>query len=160
LAELAVPGGQRYLAQLAHGESPWSPLSPCGVAPQNISAIDASAFAAPIRDARVVLVLCLDLSVTAALDQELDRVGVVAGASVYPFAWNVLLAARNEGFGGVLTTAIVAREPAVKDLLNIPDHFAVAAALPLGKPVRQPNRLTRKSIAEIATWDRFDGPPM
>jgi nitroreductase len=160
LAELAVPGGQRYLAQLAHGESPWSPLAPCGVAPQNISAIDASAFAAPIRDARVVLVLCLDLSVTAALDQELDRVGVVAGASVYPFAWNVLLAARNEGFGGVLTTAIVAREPAVKDLLNIPDHFAVAAALPLGKPVRQPNRLTRKSIAEIATWDRFDGPPM
>ncbi|BBX63308.1 hypothetical protein MSAS_24820 [Mycobacterium saskatchewanense] len=83
---------------------------------------------------------------------------MVGGVSVYPFAWNILLAARNEGYGGVLTTTVVAREPAVKDLLNIPDRFAVAAALPLGKPVRQVTKLTRKSVDEIATWDRFDGP--
>lgn len=158
LADLAVPGGQRYLAQAANGESPWNPLSPCGVDAQMIGAVDATPFAAPLLEAQLVLVFCLDLSVTAALDQELDRIGVVSGASVYPFVWNVLLAARNEGFGGVLTTTVVAREPAVKSLLNIPQHFAVAAAVPLGKPVHQVKRLTRKPVDEIATWERFDGP--
>ena len=29
--------------------------------------------------------------------------------------------------------------------------------LPLGKPERQPTRLTRKPVAEFATWERFDG---
>ena len=50
---------------------------------------------APLLTSAVVLVVCVDLAVVAALDQELDRVGVIAGASVYPFAWNVLLAART-----------------------------------------------------------------
>ena len=71
--------------------------------------------------------------------------------------WNVLLAARNEGFGGVLTTMAVAEEPRVKALLGIPDGHAVAAVLPLGRPQRQPTRLTRKTVAEFATWERFDG---
>ena len=73
----------------------------------------------------------------AAFDQHLDRIGVIAGASVYPFVWNILLAARNEGFGGVLTTLAVAEEPRVKELLGIPDDYAVAALLPIGKPVKQ-----------------------
>lgn len=77
----------------------------CSVETPAISAIDASAFVAPLHAAQVVLVICLDLSVSAALDQELDRVGVVSGVSVYPFAWNILLAARDEGFG-VLTTVV------------------------------------------------------
>ena len=51
----------------------------------------------------------------------IDRVGVVAGASVYPLVWNILLAARNEGFGGTITTMAVAEEPALKQLLGIPD---------------------------------------
>jgi hypothetical protein len=45
----------------------------------------------------------------AALDKELDRVGIVGGASVYPLVWNILLAARNEGFGGTITTMAVAK---------------------------------------------------
>ena len=78
----------------------------------------------PLRDAEVVLVVCVDLGVVAAFDQHLDRIGVIAGASVYPLVWNILLAARNEGFGGVLTTAAVAEEPRIKELLNIPDDYA------------------------------------
>jgi nitroreductase len=107
----------------------------------------------------VVLVVCVDLAVVAAFDQDLDRIGVIAGASVYPFVWNILLAARNEGSGGVLTTAAVAEEPCVKELLGIPDTYAIAALLPLGKPVRQLTKLTRKPVAEIATRERFDGEP-
>ena len=65
----------------------------------------------------------------AAIDQNLDRIGVIPGASVYPFVWNILLAARNEGYGGVLTTMAVAEEPRVKELLGIPDDYAIAAAV-------------------------------
>jgi hypothetical protein len=76
---------------------------------------------APLRRASVILVVCLDLRYVAATDQDLDRVGVVSGASVYPLVWNILLAARGEGYGGNLSTMAVAQEPQVQNLLGIPD---------------------------------------
>ena len=82
---------------------------------------------APVLTAGAVLVVCVDLNVCAAFDQHLDRIGVIPGASVYPFVWNILLAARNEGYGGVLTTMAVAEEPRVKELLGIPRDYAIAA---------------------------------
>ena len=161
LAELSAPGARRYAAQSANGESPWNPLHPCGVTADVVAATKVPrGIANTLLGAEVVLVVCLDLGVAAAFDQDLDRIGVVRGASVYPFVWNVLLAARNEGFGGVLTTMVVAREPDVKALLGIPDQYAVAAMVPLGKPVKQPTKLTRKPVAEFATRERFDGAPL
>jgi nitroreductase len=161
LAELSVPGAQRYVAQIANGEAPWNPLHPCGVDAETIKSTTVpDGVAGTLLGAEVVLVMCLDLGVAAAFDQDLDRVGVISGASVYPFVWNVLLAARNEGFGGVLTTMIVASEPAVRELLGIPDEYAVAAMVPLGRPVHQVRKLTRRPVAEIATRERFDGPPL
>jgi nitroreductase len=160
LAELTIPGAQRYLAQVRNGEAPWNPVHPCGVSAETVQATEVPAeMAAPLRQAAVVLVLCLDLGVVAASDQDLDRVGVIAGASVYPFAWNILLAARNEGYGGTLTTMVVPQEPRVRELLGVPESYAIAAVLPLGKPVRQLTRLTRRSVAEITTRERFDGEP-
>jgi nitroreductase len=97
LAELTIPGARRYIAQVRNGEAPWNPLRPCGVDAAVIAATEVPPqLAAPLRDAAVVLVVCLDLGVVAASDQDLDRVGVISGASIYPFAWNILLAARNE----------------------------------------------------------------
>jgi nitroreductase len=159
LIELTIPGTQRYIAQLRNGEGPWNPLQPCGVDTQTIAAVEVPP-QSPLRGADVVLVVCVDLAVVAAFDQDLDRIGLIAGASVYPFVWNILLAARNEGYGGVLTTNVVAEEPRVKELLGIPDTYAIAAVLPLGKPVRQPTKLTRRPVAEIATRERFDGQPL
>jgi nitroreductase len=114
---------------------------------------------APLRDAPVLLVICLDLGVVAATDQDLDRIAVIPGASVYPFVWNVLLAARNEGYGGVLNTAVVAEEPRAKGLLGVPDSYAIAAVVPLGKPVRQVTKLRRRPVSEFVTRERFDGAP-
>lgn len=159
LAELAIPGAQRYIAQLRNGENPWNPLRPCGVDTQTINAVEVPA-RSPLRDAPAVLVVCVDLEVVAAFDQHLDRVGLVAGASVYPFVWNILLAARNEGYGGVLTTVLVAQEPRVRAVLGIPDIYAVAAVLPLGRPTRQTTKLKRRPVAEIATKETFDGDPL
>src|SRR6266545_3151424 len=89
----------------------------------------------------VVLVVCVDLKVVAATDQSLARVGVVAGASVYPFAWNILLAARHEGFAGTITTLAVAEEPKLQELLGIPRHVAVGAIMPLGRSAADDGRL-------------------
>jgi nitroreductase len=158
LAELSVPGAQRYVAQLGVGEAPWNPLTPTSVPAAVVDTTDVpDTLTAPLRRASVVLVVCLDLRYVAATDQDLDRVGV-SGASVYPLVWNVLLAARGEGYGGNLSTMVVPQEAHVRKLLAIPDFCAVAAVLALGKPTRQITKLKRKSVDEITTWERFDGP--
>ncbi|MBX7432537.1 nitroreductase family protein [Mycobacterium sp. Y57] len=158
LGRLSVTGMRRYLAQTRNGEGPWNPVQPMQVSTEDVAATEVPAdLSTPLLTSAVVLVVCVDLNVVAALDQDLDRIGVVAGASVYPFVWNVLLAARNEGFGGVLTTMAIAEEPGIKELLGIPDDFAVAAVLPIGRPQRRVTRLTRQPVAAFATWERFDG---
>jgi len=160
LGALNVPGARRYFAQLAAGESPWNPVTPSGVPAETIAATTVpDEFTAPFRRAAVVLVITVDLSCVAAMDQHLDRIGVVSGASVYPLVWNILLAARNEGYGGTLTTMAVPEEVQIRDLLGIPDTHAVAALLPLGKPTRQLSKLRRRPVEEFTTRDRFDGPP-
>jgi nitroreductase len=113
-----------------------------------------------VLTAGVVLVVCVDLGVVAAMDQDLDRIGLVGGASVYPLVWNILLAARNEGFGGTITTMAVVEEPAVQELLAIPPEYAVAAVVPLGRPVREVTRLRRRAVEEFVTRERFDGEPL
>jgi len=160
LAELSITGARRYTAQMVNGENPWNPLHEPGPSAAEIAATDVPAqFTAPFKNAAVVLVVCVNLEVVAALDQDLDRIGVISGASIYPLVWNVLLAARNEGYGGTITTMAVAEEPRVRDLLGIPETYAVAALLPMGKPVKQLTKLKRAGVAELATRERFDGEP-
>jgi nitroreductase len=160
IVELSVTGAQRYIAQSRNGEGPWNPVQPMKVSPEQVAATEVPAqLGAPVLSAAAVLVVTVDLNVCAAFDQNLDRIGVIAGASIYPLVWNILLAARNEGYGGVLTTMAVAEEPRVKELLGIPDDYAIAAILPIGKPVKQFSKLTRKPVTELATRERFDGEP-
>ena len=123
------------------------------------TALDLPAFEGIAR-APAVLAVCVELGKLAAMDAELDRHGLVAGASIYPFCWNVLLAARLVGLGGVLTTFAVRHEPEVLALLGAPDGWALAAVIALGEPVRQPTRLRRDRIADFATVDAFTGPPL
>lgn len=161
LAALTVPAARRYVAQVQAGESPWNTIVPTAV---DAATIERTAVPArltePFLRAAVVLVVCVDLKVVASADQYLDRVGVISGASVYPFVWNILLAARQEGFGGTITTLAVAQEPALRQLLGIPGHVAVCAIVPLGRPVRQLTRLKRKAVPEFTTLERWDGPPL
>ena len=135
-------------------------MIPTQVSEETIAATEAPAtLVNTFRGADVVLVFIVDLKVVASVDQYLDRVGVISGASIYPFAWNVLLGIRQAGFGGTITTLAVAREPDVQALLNIPQHFAVAAVVPIGKPVKQLTKLKRRSVEEIAVHEHFDGIP-
>nr|WP_055403356.1 MULTISPECIES: nitroreductase family protein [unclassified Mycobacterium] len=159
LAELGKAAARRYFAQLQAGENPWNSVHPSEVPQQAIDQTDIpDTFVAPIANAPVVLVVSVDLTVVAAIDQDLDRVGLAGGASVYPLIWNILLAARDEGYGGTITTMAIAAEERVRELLGIPDQHAVVAVVPLGKPVQQLRKLRRRPVAEFVTRDRFDGP--
>ena len=161
LVELTAPGAKRYGAQVAAGENPWNTVVPSRVTDEEVEAFPVpSHFERPILEAPVLLVVSVDLAVVAATDSRLDRVGVVAGGSVYPLAWNILIAAREQGLGGTLTTMAVAEEAGVKELLRLPDTHAVATVIPLGHPVKQLTKLRRQAVEEFATLETYDGPPL
>lgn len=161
LAALSAPAAKRYAAQVEAGENPWNSIDPTKVSAATIEQTPPPArLTEPFVKAAAVLVVCVDLKVVAATDQLLKRIGVVGGASIYPFVWNILLAARQEGFAGTITTLAVAQEPKLQQLLGIPSHVAVAAVMPLGRPVKRLTKLTRRPVAQFATRERWDGPPL
>jgi nitroreductase len=161
LVDLTIPGAKKYVAQRQAGENPWNTINPSRVSDGEIAATDVpESFTTPLLEAAVVLVVCVDLRMVAALDKELDRVGIVGGASVYPLVWNILLAARNEGFGGTITTMAVAEEPRMRELLGIPETYAVACVVPLGKPAHQPRKLSRLEVAELTRVEHWQGGPL
>jgi nitroreductase len=97
----------------------------------------------------VVLIVTADLGALAAMDTELDRVQFCAGASVYPFCWSILLAARAHGVGGVMTTFLVRREPEAKEVLGLGSREAIASMLCLGVPTHQNTKLSRKPVDQF-----------
>jgi len=160
LAPLVREATDIYMAQTAAGEAPWNSIHPTSVDEAAIRAADGPVTfpgVAGMIDAPVVLVVAVDLSVVASFDKYLDRVGVISGASIYPLVWNILMAARNEGLGGVLTTYLADKEPQVQQVLGLPSHYAVAAMLPIGVPVKQLTKLRRNPVEDFVTIDTYDG---
>ena len=162
LVELSLPALRLYAAQVEAGENPWNTIEPSSVDPATIDPTDDSGIEwfRTIAQAPVLLVVGVDLRVVASADVHLGRVGVVSGASVYPFVHNILLAARNRGFAGSVTTFLAAEEPAAQALLRLPSEVAIAALVPLGRPTRVLTRLSRRPVSSFARLDRWDGPPL
>jgi len=161
LRDCYLRGSRDYLALAAAGLRPWSPTSDRDAEARALGAENAATpggFAENFDKAPVLLALFADLSMLAAIDRDADRYTFAGGASIYPFAWSVLLAARDEGLGGVITTIAIREESTVKALLGAPDPLALAAILALGYPVRQPRRLRRQPVSSFATVDSIDGP--
>ncbi len=158
LCDLTLPAAKRYMAQIHAGENPWNTVLPTSVDDSTIEATPAPHVLTDVfMYAALVLVVCVDLKVVASMDQYLDRIGVVSGASIYPFVWNILLAARNEGFGGTITTIPVSNEQGIKSLLGIPDDYAVSAVMPMGKPFRDLTKLTRNPVESFTTHEHWTG---
>lgn len=166
IRELYQLGWRDYMAHVEAGLVPFAPTEPGGRWTK--PAVDLGAarqverpnqFGDHLEDLPVLVVIAVYLGALAIVDNGLDRQSIVGGGSIYPFAHNLLLAARGEGLGGVLTTVLVREEPAAKELLAIPDGYAIAGLLALGHPVRQLTKLRRKPVEEFTTVDRFDGAP-
>jgi nitroreductase len=162
LGELVQPTLRVYAAQAAAGETPFNSVHPTAIDVE--AALRTPTDILPMFDhldeVPVVLVVTVDLAKVASVDKDLDRVGLDTGASIYPLVWNILLAARAEGLGGVLTTLIGPAEADVQALLGLPDSHAIAALIPLGRPVKQLTRLRRRPVEDFVTVDRFDGMPL
>ncbi|WP_419842173.1 nitroreductase family protein [Candidatus Poriferisodalis sp.] len=163
LGELCIPAMRVAVAQRRAGEVYWQSYEPSSVNLEEAMADESLPTMIPMFTAMdkvpVVLVATVDLREVASIDKEQDRIGVVSGASIYPLVWNILLGARNEGYGGALTTLVTASEPAVKDLLGLDDYEAVCALMPLGKPTKQLTKLSRKPVEEFVRRERADGAP-
>ena len=167
LRDLYLPGWYDYLALRLAGLRPWSPLNDRRAEAEAVGAAAALAeqaaagpggFAEHLDRVPVMLAVFADLGALAAVDRDADRYTFAGGASVYPFVWSVLLAARAEGLAGVMTTMPIRREAEVKALLRAPDSLALATLVALGHPVRQTRRLTRTPVEGFTTVDAVDGP--
>lgn len=104
----------------------------------------------------VLLVFCFNPKSMAITDAKLDRVSVVGGASIYPAVQNALLACRGEGLGCVLTTLLCECENDVRRILEIPEPWGTAAAIPIGYPVLGGHGpISRRPVEKLAFEDRW-----
>lgn len=103
-----------------------------------------------------VLVFCFNPGNMAITDIKQRRVSVVGGASIYTAVQNALLACRAEGLGCVLTTLLCQHEDEVRELLEIPDDWGTAAAVPIGYPVlRGHGPISRRPVGKLAFHDAW-----
>lgn len=77
------------------------------------------------------------------------------GASVYPAAQNLLLAARALGYGGALTMWHQLVEPQLRELLSIPDHVALSACITLGRPAGAHGPVRRRPLHDVVFDDQW-----
>jgi nitroreductase len=113
-----------------------------------------------IEHVPVVLSIAADLNKIALMDGDADRPPITGGASIYPFCWSILLAARARGLGGVLTTFLSRAEAEAAPALGLPADHAIVATIFLGHPVHLNTKLRRGPVSNFTTVDRFDGAPL
>jgi len=110
-------------------------------------------------EAPVIAVFCFNPKEMAITDAKLERVSVVGGGSVYTAVENLLLACRAEGLGCVLTTLLCQCEPEVRELLQIPQPWGTAAAVPIGYPLlRGHGPISRRPVEELTFVDSWGAP--
>lgn len=144
--EAYIPGYESHMARMTPAQADVSRR-----------ALNAGTYLAThLHEAPVICVFCFEPSHITITDAELDRPSVVGGGSIYPAVQNLLLAARNEGLGCVLTTLLCIEEQEVKQLLEIPDNWHTAAHVPLGYPVLGGHgTINRRGIERMVSFDRF-----
>ena len=172
LRDLYLTGWYEYLAMAGAGLVPWAPVTDRAAEAEAISgapalaeqAADQTAAGSPgmaeaLDLAPALLLVVADLTALAAVDRDHARYTFAGGASIYPFTWNLLLAARAEGLGGVITTMAIRREADMRRIFEIPETSAVAAVVVLGRPVSAARRLRRLPVEEFTWVDRYEGVP-
>ena len=83
--------------------------------------------------------------------------GLLAGSSIYPSIQNLMLAARAEGLGTVLTTPQDGIMETLRSELDIPEEALPVAIIPMGWPTVNFGPVTRKPLEEFLHWERWGG---
>jgi nitroreductase len=109
-----------------------------------------------LSDAPAILVFVANPAMMAITDIKAEHVSVVGGGSVYPAVQNAMLACVAEGLGCTLTTLHCMEEPAVAELLGVPEGWAVPALVPIGYPVGKGHGpITRRPPQKMAYSNHF-----
>ena len=147
-AYLELTGGAQMLAE------------PDALEPKRTRMVQrANEYAEHLDEVPVHLVLGVQLADLAVTDNGLQRQSIVGGASIYPFAQNLLLALRGEGLGASMTTLLVPAEAEVRELLAIPEEVALAAHIGVGHRADPwPKQLSRRPLGDFAFAERFGEP--
>lgn len=160
LGDSMKPVWDEYVAISATGKTPFTVVDAssyqlASVTPGNVP----NDLLDNIGNIPVVLAVAADLGSIAMMDKDLDRATITGGASIYPFCWSVVLAARSRGLGGVITTFASRVEPTTGPLLGLPQNWALAATIFLGHPIKQTTKLKRHAVEKFTTIDAFNGTP-
>ena len=160
LGDSMKPVWDEYVAISATGKTPFAVVDAsayqlASVTPGNVP----NDLLDNIGSIPVVLAVAADLGSIAMMDKDLDRATITGGASIYPFCWSVVLAARSRGLGGVITTFASRVEPTTGPLLELPQNWALAATIFLGHPIKQTTKLKRHAVDKFTTIDAFNGTP-
>lgn len=106
-----------------------------------------------LHEAPALIIACLELPA--------DRpntfiAGANAGGSIWPGVQNLLLAARALGLGAAPTTLGLSNRPAAKAVLGLPDTIEPFCLIPVGYPMGRFGPVSRRPVAEILRWDRWE----
>lgn len=141
-------GLKQEFAKLYH-EAWWAKRRDQGIFPKDIppgkgTIQSARRLADEIGDAPVIVLVC-------ATSRDVGSM-----ASVIPAAQNLLLAARAQGIGGVLTTLHPDVDDRVHELFNMPDEAQVVYCIPLGYPKGRFGPTQRKPLTEVVAYDGWE----
>jgi len=87
-----------------------------------------------------------DRAVISALEDQSGLIGTSLALQ------NFLLMAHAEGLGASGMTGPLVAEPAVRELLEVPDGWRIVALVPVGFPRETPVRTDRKPVDKVVRW--------
>jgi nitroreductase len=83
-----------------------------------------------------------------------DRDTIWAGSSIYGAVQNMMLAARAQGLGTLMTTFNIANEDLIRKEYGVPEEALPVAVIPVGWPNGQNfGPTTRKPVENVTYWD-------
>jgi nitroreductase len=118
---------------------------------------DVHHFFSDVSEAPVLVVPCLYRITSPTTDPST----LLAGTSIYGAVQNLMLAARAEGLGSVLTTFQASVESELRELLELPDDAVPACIVPIGWPAdgERFGGTRRKPLDEVVFWDAWGRAP-
>ena len=83
-----------------------------------------------------------------------------SGGSIYPAIWNAMLAARGEGVGAALTSAMVFKAKEALDVLGVPDDegWHMACCVTFGYPTGRWGVAARTPVEDVSFQNRWGQP--
>jgi nitroreductase len=110
-------------------------------------------FRANVMSAPMLIIPCLvnPTSPTADIDS------LFAGSSIYGAVQNMMLAARAQGLGTVLTTFNMRIEDVIRREFDLPDDAKPVAVIPVGWPDGERfGPTTRRPVQDVTHWDGWN----